>query len=48
MKKELDYHAKLVIEGLPNMKRPTVKRIIIWLDRISNQILEAILEEPQS
>lgn len=32
MKKKLDYHAKLVIYGLPEMKSPTKRRLISWLE----------------
>lgn len=33
MKKELDYHAKLVVYGLPNMKSVTYRRFVDWLEK---------------
>lgn len=31
MKKELDYHAKLVVYGIQDMRKPAVKRLAAWL-----------------
>jgi hypothetical protein len=28
-----DYHAKLVVEGLPSMKSVTYRRFVDWLDK---------------
>lgn len=33
MKKELDYHAKLIIYGLPDMKSVTYRRFVDWLEK---------------
>ncbi len=31
--KKLDYHAKLVIHGLPEMKSVTYRRLVDWLEK---------------
>lgn len=33
MAKKLDYHAKLVIHGLPTMKSVTQSRLVQWLEK---------------
>lgn len=33
MKKEIDYHAKLIVYGLPNMKSVTYRRFVDWLEK---------------
>lgn len=41
MPKKVDYHAKLVIHGLPDMKSVTYRRMVEWLERITKEMKKA-------
>lgn len=40
-KNKLEYHAKLVIHGLPDMKSVTYRRLVEWLEATVNELKEA-------
>jgi len=35
---KFNYHARLVVYGLPEMKSPTVKRLVKWLRSLADDI----------
>jgi len=35
---KFDYHARLVVYGLPEMKSPTVKRLAKWLRSLADDV----------
>ena len=36
--KKLDYHAKLIIYGIPEMPNKTLKRLATWLYKLADDI----------
>lgn len=40
MKKEKDYHAKLVIYGLGEMKQEDFNKLMKWLEEIKDELLQ--------
>lgn len=38
MAKELDYHAKLLIYGLPELQKKEVTRTVKWLRKIADEL----------
>lgn len=47
IKKEKDYHAKLVIEGLPTLSENRVRMVCKWLEDISRVIKKQLKEDPK-
>ena len=39
--KKVDYHAKLVIHGLPEMKSVTYRRLVDWLTKLAKDMKKA-------
>lgn len=46
--KKLDYHAKLVIHGLPKMKSVTYRRLVNWLEATVKEMKKANVDDYSS